>query len=78
MSQENQNMHGCRKPENLRGEPAHCSPEQIRRCHGDTAGHTCVGTEGCEHPEHLKGEPGECSPEQVRECQGNSAAYPCE
>ena len=33
---------GCRKPENLKGKPSECSPEQIRACHGDAKKHPCV------------------------------------
>ena len=33
---------GCQKPENLKGKPEDCSPEQIRKCHGDK-GHPCTG-----------------------------------
>ena len=32
----------CQKPENLKGEPEECSPEQIKACHGDAADHPCV------------------------------------
>ena len=37
---------GCRKPEELDSEPAECSPEQIRKCHGDVQGHPCVPANG--------------------------------
>ncbi len=33
---------GCQKPANLTGEPQKCSPEQIRKCHGDAAAHACT------------------------------------
>ena len=34
---------GCQKPENLKdGKPEACSPEQIRKCHGDTKCHPCT------------------------------------
>ncbi len=33
---------GCQKPEELRGEPEGCSPEQIKKCHGDVKEHPCV------------------------------------
>jgi hypothetical protein len=46
---------GCQKPENLKGTPEGCSPEQIRKCHGDVECHPCVDVAGCEHPEKLKG-----------------------
>ena len=32
----------CQKPENLKGRPEHCTPEQIRKCHGDAATHPCT------------------------------------
>jgi len=39
---ENEKKQGCRKPENLKGKPEDCSPEQIRKCHGDVEEHPCV------------------------------------
>jgi len=36
---------GCRKPKELQGDPKECSPEQIRKCHGDAQEHPCAGTE---------------------------------
>ena len=32
----------CEKPENLKGKPEECSPEQIRKCHGTSDQHPCV------------------------------------
>jgi hypothetical protein len=32
----------CEKPDNLKGDPRECSPEQIDKCHGDVKGHPCV------------------------------------
>ena len=32
----------CRKPENLKGKPEDCSPEQIEKCHGTDQKHPCV------------------------------------
>jgi hypothetical protein len=32
----------CQKPENLKGKPGECTPEQIRKCHGDDKEHPCV------------------------------------
>jgi len=32
----------CQKPENLVGDPKECTPEQIKKCHGDTREHPCV------------------------------------
>jgi len=33
----------CEKPKALRGKPQDCSPEQVRKCHGSTREHPCVG-----------------------------------
>ena len=33
----------CEKPEDLKGKPEDCSPEQIKECHGDTEEHPCTG-----------------------------------
>ena len=35
------NKKECQKPEELKGDPKECSPEQIRKCHGDVAEHPC-------------------------------------
>jgi len=32
----------CEKPNALRGKPQDCSPELIRKCHGDVKKHPCV------------------------------------
>ncbi len=32
----------CEHPEKLKGKPGECSPEQIKDCHGDAAGHCCT------------------------------------
>jgi hypothetical protein len=37
---------GCQKPKELKGKPQECSPEQIRKCHGDAKKHSCVPKEG--------------------------------
>ena len=74
----NEKKKGCQRPENLKGKPEDCSPEQIRKCHGDADAHPCVETAGCEHPERLKDRPGDCSPEQIRQCHGDVAGHPCE
>ena len=39
---------GCQKPENLKGRPEDCSPEQIRKCHGDVKEHPCVKADKAE------------------------------
>ena len=31
----------CQKPENLKGKPSECTPEQIKICHGDVKDHPC-------------------------------------
>jgi len=36
----------CQQPEKLKDRPEGCSPEQIRQCHGEDAGHPCTGDEG--------------------------------
>jgi len=36
---------GCEKPENLKGKPEECTPEQIRKCHGNVKEHPCVQAE---------------------------------
>jgi len=33
---------GCQKPEQLKGKPTDCSPEQIKKCHGELKAHPCV------------------------------------
>ena len=38
----NEKKEGCQKPENLKGKPQDCSPEQINECHGTEAKHPCV------------------------------------
>ena len=32
----------CQKPDQLKGKPEECSPEQIKVCHGDAKDHPCV------------------------------------
>lgn len=32
----------CQRPEELKGKPEECSPEQIRKCHGDVKEHPCA------------------------------------
>jgi hypothetical protein len=43
----------CQKPEKLKDKPENCSPEQIKKCHGDAIGHPCLSL--AEEPEHSKG-----------------------
>ena len=33
----------CEKPENLKGKPEDCTPEQIEKCHGKRDKHPCCG-----------------------------------
>jgi len=33
---------GCENPEELKGKPEECSPEQVRKCHGDVKEHPCL------------------------------------
>lgn len=68
---------GCEKPENLKDRTEDCTPEQIRKCHGDVEGPPCVEAAGCEHSERLSDRPSECSPEQIRECHGDVKGHPC-
>ncbi|MGQ9689420.1 MAG: ArsR/SmtB family transcription factor [Desulfobaccales bacterium] len=32
----------CLKPEELKGKPEECSPEQIQKCHGEVIDHPCI------------------------------------
>ena len=36
----------CQKPEELKGKPEECTPEQIKGCHGDAAEHPCEDDKG--------------------------------
>jgi hypothetical protein len=36
----------CQKPKELIDKPEICSPEQIKKCHGDGKGHPCVEKPG--------------------------------
>jgi hypothetical protein len=36
---------GCERPEELKGKPEECTPEQIRQCHGETLAHPCLSQE---------------------------------
>ncbi len=38
----NEKNKSCQKPENLKGKPEDCSPEQIKKCHSDSGKHPCV------------------------------------
>jgi hypothetical protein len=33
---------GCQKPEELKDKPMRCTPEQIKKCHGDVKEHPCL------------------------------------
>jgi hypothetical protein len=67
----------CQKPQELKVTPERCSPEQIRKCHGEVTAHPCVPAAGCRKPENLRAKPGDCSPEQIRKCHGDAAGHPC-
>jgi len=47
MCRRDERKEACRKPQHLKGEPHDCSPEQIRKCHGDAERHPCAGDEDC-------------------------------
>jgi hypothetical protein len=32
----------CQKPQNLKGRPQDCTPQQIRKCHGTAKTHRCA------------------------------------
>ena len=32
----------CEKPEQLKGTPQDCTPEQVKKCHGTDKKHPCV------------------------------------
>ncbi len=34
----------CQKPDQLKEKPHTCSPEQIRKCHGEDPEHPCVSS----------------------------------
>jgi hypothetical protein len=36
---------GCQCPDELKGKPEECTPEQIKECHGTTEDHPCVPKE---------------------------------
>jgi hypothetical protein len=38
----------CQKPENLKDKPEKCSPEQIKKCHGDAVEHPCTDSKKAE------------------------------
>jgi hypothetical protein len=40
----------CQKPKELVGKPEECSPEQIKKCHGDVKGHPCVTKAKAQRP----------------------------
>lgn len=40
----NRRQENCQKPENLKETPEDCSPEQIKKCHGEQVDeHPCCG-----------------------------------
>jgi hypothetical protein len=36
---------GCQCPDELKGKPEECTPEQIQECHGTTEEHPCLSKE---------------------------------
>jgi len=40
-----ENKAGCQCPEELKGKPEDCTPEQIEKCHGTSGDHPCVPKE---------------------------------
>ena len=43
---------GCQKPKELKDKPEACSPEQIKKCHGDAKAHPCVAAKKVEPGVH--------------------------
>ena len=48
MPEEKNEKNTCQKPENLKGKPEDCSPEQIKECHGDDKTHPCTESKPAE------------------------------
>ncbi len=38
----NDKKQGCQKPAELKDKAQDCTPEQIRKCHGDAKSHPCT------------------------------------
>lgn len=38
-----ENKTGCQCPEELKGKPEECTPEQVEKCHGSKEEHPCIG-----------------------------------
>jgi len=38
---------GCQKPDQLKEKPEKCTPEQIKKCHGDEKKHPCEKPPKC-------------------------------
>jgi hypothetical protein len=52
--------------------PGKCTPEQIRKCHGDVREHPCKDEcQGIKKPK-------DCTPEQIRKCHGDAKLHDCE
>ena len=41
----NESKKGCQKPENLKGKPQDCTPEQVRKCHSAVKEHPCTSNQ---------------------------------
>jgi hypothetical protein len=37
-----ENKTGCQCPEELKGKPEECTPEQAEKCHGSKEDHPCI------------------------------------
>lgn len=48
----NNSNEACLNPEFLTGTPEECSPEQIRKCHGELHGHPCGDAESSKPEKH--------------------------
>jgi len=40
--QEKAKQAGCQNPSECKGHPSECSPEQVKKCHGEVKEHPCV------------------------------------
>jgi len=38
----NDKKQGCQSPKNLKGRAEDCTPQQVRKCHGDAQEHPCT------------------------------------
>ena len=40
----------CQKPEQLKGTPQDCTPEQVKKCHGADKKHSCASAKQKQRP----------------------------